>query len=65
MNDLLAVFQNIDKHSRLDLFFDYTFTLEESAWQQAWELFKKFMRWVWVVEKKDGKDAVGKDSDAK
>lgn len=62
MNDLLAVFQNIDKHSRLDLFFDYTFKLEESPWQQAWDLFKRFMRWVWVVENKEGKaDAAGKE----
>ena len=52
MNDLLALFQNVDKKSRLDIFFDYTFKIEESAFQQAFGLFVKFVKWAWASEKK-------------
>jgi hypothetical protein len=47
MNDLLALFQNIDRKTRLDLFFDYTFKLEESAFQQTMALFVKFIKRAW------------------
>ncbi|MDR0607371.1 MAG: DUF87 domain-containing protein [Candidatus Peribacteria bacterium] len=46
INDLLALFQNIDRKSRLDLFFDYTFNFEESAFQQTIALFVKFIKWA-------------------
>ncbi|MDR2540215.1 MAG: type IV secretion system DNA-binding domain-containing protein [Candidatus Peribacteria bacterium] len=48
MNDMLALFQNIDKHSRLDIFFDYTFKIEESAFHQAMALFVKFVKRAWA-----------------
>jgi guanylate kinase len=45
MNDVLALFQNIDRKSRLDLFFDYTFKTG-SAFKQAMELLGKFVKWA-------------------
>lgn len=49
MNDLLALFQNIDKKSKLDIFFDYTFKQEESAFKQAMALLLKFIKWAWMA----------------
>lgn len=57
MNDMLAIFQNVDKNSKLDLFFNYTFKIEKWAWEQAREIFKNFMKRVWEVKKDDGKDS--------
>ncbi|GHW02690.1 hypothetical protein AGMMS50249_4760 [candidate division SR1 bacterium] len=57
MNDLLALFQNVDKNSRLDLFFDYTFKLEETSRVQARGMIKRFFKRVWTPSdsKKDDK----------
>ncbi|MDR2415295.1 MAG: DUF87 domain-containing protein [Candidatus Peribacteria bacterium] len=43
MNDVLALFQNVDRKSRLDLFFDYTFKTG-SAFKQTMELFGTFIK---------------------
>jgi hypothetical protein len=53
MNDVLALFQNIDRKSRLDIFFDYTFQLPDpSAFQQAMALLVKFVKWAWASSDK-------------
>ena len=63
MNDLLSLFQNIPSDSTLTLFFDYTFKLEESAWQQAWEVFKKIIKRAWAPTVK--KEEKSEDKNAK
>jgi hypothetical protein len=63
MNDLLSLFQNIPSDSTLTLFFDYTFKLEESAWQQAWEVFKKIIKRAWAPTGK--KEEKAEDKNAK
>lgn len=67
MNDVLSLFQHIDKNSRLDLFFDYTFSLEESSYKQAWNLFAKFVKWAWATndKKADNKEEEKKDEKKK
>lgn len=65
MNDLLALFQNIDRKSRLDIFFDYTFKLPDpSAFQQAMDLFVKFIKWAWASSDKKKEESV-ENSDKK
>ncbi|MDR0370060.1 MAG: type IV secretion system DNA-binding domain-containing protein [Candidatus Peribacteria bacterium] len=65
MNDLLALFQNIDRKSRLDIFFDYTFKLPDpSAFQQAMALFVQFIKWAWASSDKK-KEEHPEDADKK
>ena len=44
MNDLLSLFQNVPNNSTLNLFFDYTFKLEESVRKIAWNIFKNIIK---------------------
>ncbi|MDR2190047.1 MAG: type IV secretion system DNA-binding domain-containing protein [Candidatus Peribacteria bacterium] len=65
MNDVLALFQNIDRKSRLDLFFDYTFKTG-SAFKQAMELLGKFIKWARASsDKKPGDDDDTKKKETK
>ena len=56
MNDILSLFQNVPNDATLNLFFDYTFKLEESARKQAWDTFAKVVKWARSTsDKKDEK----------
>ena len=44
MVDILSMFQNVPSKSTLNLFFDYTFKIEESARKQARDAFKKILK---------------------
>lgn len=53
MIDLLSLFQNIDRQSKLDLFFDYKFKLDEGAFMKMVHLFQSFFRWIWTPKNKE------------
>ena len=65
MNDVLSLFQNIDRKSRLDLFFDYTFKTG-SAFKQAMDALGKVIKRAWSTsDKKEAADEDGKDKQTK
>ena len=51
MIDLLWVYQNVDKNSRLDLFFDYRFKLEEGPLKKTIALIGQFFKRIWSPSK--------------
>lgn len=44
MVDILSMFQNVPSQTTLNIFFDYTFKIEESARKQTRETFKKILK---------------------
>ncbi len=53
MVDFLSLFQNIDRQSKLDLFFDYKFKLDEGAFMKMVHLFQSFFKWIWTPKNKE------------
>jgi hypothetical protein len=56
MSDIFAVFQNVDKDSKLKVTFEYTFKLEEDDLTKFFNTLKKIFNYLWRgKEKKEEK----------
>jgi hypothetical protein len=57
MSDIFAVFQNVDKDSKLKVTFEYTFKLEEDDLTKFFNTLKKIFNYLWRgKEKKEEKN---------
>jgi hypothetical protein len=57
MSDIFAVFQNVDKDSKLKVSFEYTFKLEEDDLTKFFNTLKKIFNYLWRgKEKKEEKN---------
>ena len=61
MVDLLGVFQTVDRDSTLNLFIDYRFKLEESAWKKTMNLLSSFFKWVRTPNKNKEELAISEE----
>jgi hypothetical protein len=57
MSDIFAVFQNVDKDSKLKVSFEYTFKLEEDDLTKFFNTLRKIFNYLWRgKEKKEEKN---------
>jgi len=66
MSDIFAVFQNVDKDSKLKVSFEYTFKLEEDDLTKFFNTLKKIFNYLWRgKEKKEEKNEWGEEKEEK